>query len=371
MDQSSKRPKILETVDCLSEMSKFFDQIMILTDTLDQLVETEISPEKLKVDVKSFVTNFERLVKTYTSHEMILTSYFKEDDELDFSNISLHDDDASSNKSKVSEKISLRPQTSTSETIFEKIPVSMDREIMKLHGETMKRLFSLTNTKEMIVDKSRIYPRIHFLHGANPVEVRDLYDFCSIATIYMTTPDFLEIEKLPGWIKDGVKDNFGNNPMIKINDTLALDFFSASPDFDESQNYLVWHFIKMRKVRYEKSMISNTEKIFKRFIEENVHYLRGLGLIIVKGHMENALKKPFKSYGKPNRMGSVMISVDCRSTPDSARRFLLKKISMIENGEIDSSPQALYYVEKRLAENDSPTRFGARKWVKNVKIESD
>ena len=44
MDQFSKRPKILETVDSLSQMSKIFDQIMILTDTLDQLVETEISP---------------------------------------------------------------------------------------------------------------------------------------------------------------------------------------------------------------------------------------------------------------------------------------------------------------------------------------
>ena len=98
---------------------------------------------------------------------------------------------------------------------------------------------------------------------------------------------------------------------------------------------------------------------------------RGLGLIIVKGLMENALKKPFRSYGKPDRMGSVMISVDCRTTPDSTRRFLLKKISIIENGEIDSSPQALRYVEKRLAENDSPLRFGARKWVKNVKVESN
>ena len=106
----------------------------------------------------------------------------------------------------------------------------------------MERLFGLTDTKEMIIDKSGIYPRIHFLQGASLVEVRDWYNFGSIATIYMSTLDFLEIEKLPGWIKDGVNDNFGNNPMIKINDTLALDFFSASPDFDESQNYLVWHF---------------------------------------------------------------------------------------------------------------------------------
>ena len=75
----------------------------------------------------------------------------------------------------------------------------------------------------------------------------------------MTSPDFPEIERLPGLIKKGVKDNFGNNLMIKIDDTLALDFFNASPDFDSNQTYPVWHFIKMRKVRYEKSMISNTE----------------------------------------------------------------------------------------------------------------
>ena len=97
----------------------------------------------------------------------------------------------------------------------------------------------------MIVDKSGIYPRIHFLQGANPDEIRDWYDFGSIATIYMTSPNFPEIERLPGWIKEGVKDNFGNNPMIKINDVIALDFFSAIPDFDENQTYPVWHFIKM------------------------------------------------------------------------------------------------------------------------------
>ena len=74
----------------------------------------------------------------------------------------------------------------------------------------------------------------------------------------MTSPDFPEIETLPRWIKEGVKDNFGNNPMIKIDDIIALDFFKDSPYFDANQNYLVWHFIKMRKVRYEKSMISNS-----------------------------------------------------------------------------------------------------------------
>ena len=172
MDRASKRPKIDEVVDSLFEMSKIFYQIILLTDCLDRLVDTETSTENIKVSVKSFVVDLERLVKNYTSLEMVLTSYFK-DEELDFSNISLHEDsenDASSSKAKASTKISLRPQTSKSETIFEKIPISPDREIIRLHGETMERLFGLTDSKDMIVYKSDIYPRIHFLQGANPVE---------------------------------------------------------------------------------------------------------------------------------------------------------------------------------------------------------
>ena len=279
-------------------MSNIFYQIILLTNCLDPLVDTETSPEKLKDNVKSFVVDFERLVKDYTSFEMVLTSYFK-DEELDFSNINLNEDskkDASTSKAKASSNISLRPQTSKFETIFEKMLMSPDREIIRLHGQTMERLFGLTDTKQMIVDKSSIYPRILFLQGANLVEIREWYDFGSIATIYMTSPDFQEIERLPRWIKEGVKDNFGNNSMIKIDDTIALDFFSASPDLDSNQTYLVWHFIKMRKVRYEKSMISNAEKIFRSFNEENIHYRRGLGLIVIKGQMENALKK--KSFQK-------------------------------------------------------------------------
>ena len=81
--------------------------------------------------------------------------------------------------------------------------------------------------------------------------------------------------------------------MIKLNDVIALDFFNASPDFDENQTYHVWHFIKMRKVRYEKTSISKEEKVFRKYTEDNVHYRRGLRLIVVKGQMENALKKSF------------------------------------------------------------------------------
>ena len=42
--------------------------------------------------------------------------------------------------------------------------------------------------------------------------------------------------------------------------------------------------------------------------------------------MENALKNPFKSFGKPDKLASVLISIDTKTTSESALRFLLKKI---------------------------------------------
>ena len=183
------------------------------------------------------------------SYEMNLVSLLKEDDTIDFSKLEI-----SKNTSKDSNQmnidvplsqagafksVSFIPRTSKSETIFEKLPISPDREIMKLRGDTMERLFGLTDTKEMIMDKSGIYPRIHYLQGANPEEIRDWYDFGSIATVHMTSPNFPKIKRLLGWIKDGVKDNFENIPMIKLNDVITLDFFSPNPDFDENQTYPV------------------------------------------------------------------------------------------------------------------------------------
>ena len=354
-------------------MSKIFDQLISLTDCLDRLVESESTLTNVKQNVKRFVSDFENRVKTFTENEKILTSYLKGC--IDFSKINISED--SSNEQKKFEKgessqtISLRPQTSRTKPIFETIEMSPEKELIKLHSDMMERLFGLSDTKNMIVDKSGIYPRIYFLQGADPEEIRDWYDFGSIATIYLTTPDFPEILNLPGWIKEGVKDNFENNSLISINDTLALDFFSASPDFENNQRFPVWHFIRMRKVIQERNMISNTKKIFKPFNEENIHYRRGLGLIVVKRQMESALKRPFRSYGKPDRLGSIMISVDCRATPDSAKRFLLKKINMIEAGEIHSSQYALDYVENRLADEAYPQRFRRQERTRIAKEEKD
>ena len=87
--------------------------------------------------------------------------------------------------------------------------------------------------------------------------------------------------------------------------------------------------------------------------------------------MENALKKPFRSYGKPEKLGSIIISIDFRATPDSAKRFLLRKINLIETGELYSSPQALDYVERKLSEESNPQKFRQHTWTKTVKDESD
>ena len=85
--------------------------------------------------------------------------------------------------------------------------------------------------------------------------------------------------------------------------------------------------------------------------------------------MENALKKPFRSYGKPEILGFVMISIEVRATPDLAKTFLLKKINLIEIGELSSSPYALDYVERRLSEDSNPQRFRRHNWTKIVKDE--
>ena len=316
-------PKIDEVIESLTEMSKIFDQILILAYCLDRLVETENTLEKAKTDVKSFITDFENCIKDFTTHETVLTAYLRGN--IDLSKMYLNTEKKNFEKGESSQNISLRPHIEKSKPIFSKREIPQEKEILKLHYETMEKLYNLSDTEHMIVDKSGIYPRIFFVQGSNPEEIRDWYDFGNITTIYLTTPYFSEIARLPGWIREGVLDNFANNSLIKIDDTLALDFLSASPDFENEQRFPVWHFIRMRKVIQERNMISNSNKIYKSFSEDNIHYRRGLGMIFVKRQMESALKRPFRSYGKPDRLGSIMISTDCRAIPDSANDFHQKR----------------------------------------------
>ena len=167
-----EKPKIDE-INSLSEMSKIFDQIIILSDCLDRLVETENAVEKVKLNVKSFITDLERCVKDFTNYEMVLTTYLK--DEIDLSNMSIKDDLEKEDfeKGESSQNVSLRPQTSRTKTIFENPIMSQERELLRLHGEIMERLYRLIDNKYMIIDKSVIYPRIYLLQGSNPEEIRE------------------------------------------------------------------------------------------------------------------------------------------------------------------------------------------------------
>ena len=76
-------------------------------------------------------------------------------------------------KGESSQTISLRPQTSRTKPIFETNEMNPDKELIKLHSDMMERLFGLSDTKNMIIDKSGIYPRIYFLQGSDPEEIRD------------------------------------------------------------------------------------------------------------------------------------------------------------------------------------------------------
>ena len=183
-------PKIDEVIESFTEMSKIFYQIMILADCLDRLVKTENTLGKLKQNVSSFITNFKNCVKDFTSHETILTAYLKGN--IDLSKMDIKDDSENSEKDDVKKEfekgesfqtISLCPQTAKAKPIFEKLEIPQEREILRLHSETMERLYSLIDTKYMIIDKSGIYPRIYFLQGSNLEEIHDWYDFDSIATI--------------------------------------------------------------------------------------------------------------------------------------------------------------------------------------------
>ena len=63
-------------------MSKIFDQILILADYLDRMVETENTLDKAKKDVKSFISDFENVVKDFTTQETVLTAYLRENIDL-------------------------------------------------------------------------------------------------------------------------------------------------------------------------------------------------------------------------------------------------------------------------------------------------
>ena len=85
-------------------------------------------------------------------------------------------------------------------------------------------------------------------------------------------------------------------------------------------------------------------------------------------NMENSLKRPFRSYGKNDQYGSIMISTDCRVAPESAKNFLSKKIHLIEAGDLPSSQYALDHVARKLTEDAFPPRLHRQRIIKEERL---
>ena len=103
--EMEETPNIDEAMKSLTEMSKIFDQILILADCLDRLVETENILDKAKKDVKSFITDFENCVKDFTTQETVLTAYLRGN--IDLSKMDLNTEKKNFEKGKSSQNISL------------------------------------------------------------------------------------------------------------------------------------------------------------------------------------------------------------------------------------------------------------------------
>jgi hypothetical protein len=223
-----------------------------------------------------------------------------------------------------------------------KLPTSPPKNISAqedLHYSKMQELYVLTSTEDRHIDYSGIYPRIKYIPGSNPEEIRYWYDFGAVNTIYTAPSNFAEISLLPRWIYDGVKDCYFNNPMITAKDILVLKFLSAVLDFFQEENYQAYHFIQLWKAEAYFLTSPVPAKEFLRFTEKDIHYRRAIGMHVVIQGIEAAFKKGFHSYGGKKMFSSIMIS-SAKATPPSVTRYLQSKIELIETGKIKSSPQA-------------------------------
>lgn len=232
-------------------------------------------------------------------------------------------------------------KTTTFEKVVPKVPFQ-DYPI-EIQWSKMRELHNLCNSESRYVDFTGIFPRINYLQGSSPQEIRYWYDFGAINLIYLTSPDFPEISCLPKWLKDGVKDCYINNPSITTKDILALKFLSAGPDFYKNEGYPAYHFIQIEKYQSFSCSYKNTRKIFQGFEENDVHFRRAIGIRVVLTSLEAALKKGFRTYGGDSMLSPIMIS-PAKVSPPSAVKYLENKIKFLEKGIIKSSPQAQFKI---------------------------
>ena len=104
---------------------------------------------------------------------------------------------------------------------------------LQVYQDQMRGFYKIQNGENHFIDFSGYYPKMRFTAGANSQEIREAYDFGMLGEVYLSAPEFNELTSLPKWIKNGVKNNFENNPTISVKDILRLNCFSAGPNFDQ------------------------------------------------------------------------------------------------------------------------------------------
>ncbi|KAL0405232.1 UNVERIFIED_CONTAM: hypothetical protein Slati_3837100 [Sesamum latifolium] len=111
--------------------------------------------------------------------------------------------------------ISLRPMTSTSKAnTNELISSSSARQVYQRMWEKLISRKGV-NPSKMIIETSKKYNRVWMLEGSKPEDVREWYDFGTLASVHTMSPSFSEISKLSEWISGAVYDSWQNNPHLK------------------------------------------------------------------------------------------------------------------------------------------------------------
>ncbi|KAL2248121.1 UNVERIFIED_CONTAM: hypothetical protein Sindi_2664400, partial [Sesamum indicum] len=86
-----------------------------------------------------------------------------------------------------------------------------------------------------IIETSEKYNRVWMLEGSKPEDVREWYDFGSLAS------------RFSKWISGAVFDSWQNSPHLKRGDVLELKFVSVAPEMAGKGSHPAFHFMKLQR----------------------------------------------------------------------------------------------------------------------------
>ena len=145
----------------------------------------------------------------------------------------------------------------------------------------MRELYGLQNMKIYYMNFTEIYFWMNCVQGCDSNFIQKWYNIGVINAIYLTIPNFSEIFKLSRWIQEGVKHIYQNNSTYGLKDILMLKIISTGTDFEDSNRYDTFHYIKVMKYDELDIKIYSQRKEYEYFYEDKMHYRRTLGIRIV------------------------------------------------------------------------------------------